>query len=184
VSELTFHLPAGDRVSATEPGQTKDLKICEDSFFIEAADSVDSAKLPAIAIIPSKGTYNSIGLTSYLDETTRDRYGKGSVIQWQSEYQEFFTLQIWAANKPMRRALIAGLETSLTPTEYMYGIRFRMPDYWDEMVCFTLGSRTNIDDDLSMKGKWRANLEIEMRFNVVSLVNYEPVQPILTVTTT
>jgi hypothetical protein len=180
ITELIFHLPV-DNVSATYPGQTKEFRICDNAIFTEAADTSDIAVMPAIAFLPGRGTYDQIGLTSYLEEASRDRYGKGSVLQWQSEWHEIFTLQVWAPTKVYRATIVAGLETSLTPTEYMYGIRFKMPDYWDEMVCFTLGARTNIDDDMSMKGKWRANLEIEMRFNVVALVNYELSKPILSV---
>lgn len=179
LASLRFHLPAGDIVSATNPGQTRELQICEDAIFIEAADSVDIARLPAIVLIPGEGIYDSIGLTNYIDEKTVDVFGVGTAIQSQSEYTETFTLQVWAPTKPVRRALVAGIETSLVPTEDMYGIRFKMPGYWNEMVCFTLKSRTNIDDSLAQTGKLRVNFGIEMRYNVVRLVALNGAQTII-----
>lgn len=177
IGELTFYVPTGSQVSATNPGPSKDFKICPDRFFIEDADAIQEAELPAMAITPGKAIYNCIGLCAYLDESTRDKFGKGTVIQWQSEYFEIFTLEVWAPTRTMRRALCAGIEVSLTPIEYMYGVRFRMPDYWDETVCFTLLDRMNISNDAARKGRLQTNFSIEMRFNVVALVNAVTLQP-------
>lgn len=179
LASLRFHLPTGDRVSATDPGQTRELQVCEDAIFIEAGDASDMAKLPSFVVIPGLGDYAAIGLTTYLDELTEDVFAKGTIIQWLSEYTEHFTLQVWAPSKPIRRAIVAGIEVSLVPTENMYGVRFKMPDYWNETACFTLHSRTNLDDALAQTGKWRVNFGIELRYNVVQLVSVNTLKPVL-----
>lgn len=181
IGELTFHVPTGAQVSATTPGSTKEFRICPERFFIEDADAIHEAELPAIAITPGKSDYNCIGLCVYLDESTLNKFGKGTVIQWQSEAFEIFTMEVWASSRAMRRALCAGIEVALCPTEYMYGVRFRMPDYWDETVCFTLLDRTNLSNDAARKGRLQTNFSIEMRFNVVALVNANSLQPYTTV---
>jgi hypothetical protein len=62
----------------------------------------------------------------------------------------------------------------------MSGVRFRMPTYYDQLVCFTLNDRKLIDTPDSMKGRRSATIGIEMRFNVVALINATTMKPIVT----
>lgn len=185
LAELIFHLPKDGNISANEGegGVTSSFRICEDSIFTETSDAFQEAALPSVAFTPAKGDYNAIGLGIGYTEETRDLYGEGTVQIWLSEYTETFTMEVWAPTKAMRRALVAGIEIAMTPVEFMYGLRFRMPEYWNETVCFTLTSRTNIDDTEAQKGRWRAHFEVEMRFNVVAQVLYEDIVPLVSTET-
>ena len=177
ISELTFNFPGDYDATTGKYGPPNPFSIPEDSIHIEMADGMEPAGTPSIAFSPAEGKYEPIGLTAFLDESTRDKFGVGTVIQWQSEYTETFTLELWASSIAQRRSIIAGLESGLTPTEQMYGIRFRMPDYYMETVCFTPNSRTNIDDGDAARGRLKAQFKIEMRFNIVALVNCTSLMP-------
>lgn len=147
------------------------------NFHIEWPDDPKAMVFPSIAVINSRGNYDVIGLVSYIEEDTRDVFAPGTVVQWQSEYVETINLEIWANTRPERRALISGIETAISPTEQMSGVRFSMPGYFNELVCFTLNRREVIDNPSSAERRRSAQLEIEMRFNIVALVNYVEFAP-------
>lgn len=162
----------------------KKFNIPEEHIHIEWPDNEEDLVTPSIAFAQkSDGVYEAYGLTCYVDERTADVFAPGTVVQWQSEYVETFTIEVRASKKAERRGIIAALETALTPTEQMYGLRFRMPDYFDQLVCFTLQSRKLNDDPNSAKDQRSASLEVLMRHNTVALVNYRPLTPMVGVNT-
>jgi hypothetical protein len=172
LAALVFYCPQG-------PGlPPRAFQLRAENIWIETpnADSVE-LKMPAVVVLGSRAVYDPIGLTAYVEEDTVDVYGRGTVVQWQSEYQEIINLEIYASQEPELRSLLAGIETAITPTEQLYGLRFVMPDYFNEMVCFTLTRRENYNDDNSGKGRRHAQVEIEMRLTIVALVNYVPLRP-------
>lgn len=181
LTELTFLRPAGRNPdgSTREPIE---FRIPERAIQIGWPDYEKTEEFPSITFLHGAGNYNTIGLTSYVEETTRDVYGVGTVVQWMSEYQEDVILEVWANKKSELRSILAGIETALTPTEQMYGLRFRMPDYFDELVCFTIGTRQEFDDEDSARNRRHARITVEMRFTVVALVNYVFARPELKVT--
>jgi hypothetical protein len=173
LSELEFFRPgsAADPATGTPAGPPVAFHVCEPNILIGWPDSEQEAQFPGIALTGGTAQYLAIGLGNYIDEDTVDKYQRGTAVQWQSEYSENLTLEIWAATLPELRAILSGTETALTPTEVMYGIRFRMPEYFGQLVTFSLMSRENIDDADAARGRRRARLVVEMRFNVVALVN-------------
>lgn len=177
VTNLTFYR----RMTATQAPQAFSVK--PENFHIEWPGQPQDLNFPAIVVVPAEAQYNPIGLTSYVEEATRDRFKQGTVVQWQSEYREIIKLEVWASEKSVRRAVFAGLEVALCPTEQMYGLRFRMPDYYDELVCFCVWSRELLDDRMSALNRRRGHLSIEMRFNIVALVNYSQLSPTIGVNT-
>lgn len=166
VSELTFFKSAGHGRPPTP------FRVPEDRFYIERPDPEVTVLYPSIVVLPGDGTYDVPGLTSYPFEASRDIHGKGTVLQVQSEWKEICNLRLTASSRAERRALVAGLEVAMVPTESFYGIRFRMPDYFGEVVCFTLNGAKYEDDDDAQRNRRFATIEMEMRFNVVALVNY------------
>lgn len=177
ITNLVFFLPG------SQGGSPIKFQIQEKNFHIEWPDGNTDLVFPAVVIIPARATYDVIGLVAYVEEATRDKYGIGTVLQWQGEYTETFQLEIQASSLPERRSMLAGIETALSPTEQMSGLRFRMPDYFNELVCFTLNDRENIDDPFAARNRRRAQLGIEMRFNIVALVNYLAFDPQVTTNT-
>lgn len=177
ICNLVFFLPG------TVGGPPKRFQMKPENFHIEWPDNEDDLRMPGAVIIPSRANYDVIGLVSYVEESTRDVYAPGTVLQWQGEYVETVQLELQASTRPERRSMLAGIETALSPTEQMSGLRFRMPDYFGELVCFTLNDRENLDDPFSARYRRKSQLGIEMRFNVVALVNYLGLDPQVTVNT-
>lgn len=173
ICNLTFFLPG------IKGGPPKPFQILLENFHIEWPDQEEDLRFPGAVVMPSRGDYDVIGLVAYVEESTRDLYAPGTVLQWQGEYVETIQLDLQASSRPERRSMIAGIETALTPTEQMSGLRFRMKDYFNELVCFTLNDRENMDDRFSANNRRRTQLGIEMRFNIVALVNYNQLTPII-----
>jgi hypothetical protein len=170
LSELTFMRAGGTNLD----GSAKDpipLKVDIKNIHIGWPDNEDQLDFPAIVFLHQPGLDIPIGLNSYIEEETRDRFGRGTVVQWISEYQENVIVEVWANKKAELRAILAGLEVALSPTENMYGIRFRVPDYFDQLVCFSPGTRQEFDEQDSARNRRHARLEVEMRYSKVTLVN-------------
>jgi hypothetical protein len=173
VTELTFY-------RANQTGLPPiPFQIKPENFHIEWPDTEHELKMPSAVVMQSRGIYDVIGLVGYIQEETRDVFAPGTVVQWQAEYVETVNLEIRASTRAERRAIVAGLEIAISPTEQMSGIRFIMPAYFNQLVCFTLNKRENMDTSDAARYRRAVQLEIEMRFNIVALVNYAPLQPIV-----
>jgi hypothetical protein len=168
------------RVGTAGEPSTVQFNIPEDRFYIEWPDAKESMVFPCIAVVHDTGKYDVIGLVSYVEEDSFNEFSPGTVVQWQGEYVETIQLEIWCNYKAERRAILSALETAMSPTEQMSGVRFKMPTYYNQLVCFTLNSRKIIDEPDSAKGRRRATMEIQMRFNVVALVNATTMNPVFT----
>ena len=154
------------------------FQIPEKNIHLESfPDYVEDLVFPSIVFLPGKAVYEPIGLTCYIEEDTLDRYAPGTVVMWMSEYTETFQLEIWASKRPERRGMLSALEEALSPTEQSYGLIFKVPDYFDEFVCYTVMDRILEDDTESSKNRRRARMSIEMRYNVVRLVNAQGINP-------
>lgn len=172
ISELTFRLP-GNKGSP----QTTKYQIPYERIYVEQPDNVVKLVPPCIVFVPGAGTYNPVGLSTFIEEESFGKFGKGTALQVQSEYVETFTIECWADTKPLRRSMVAGLESALVPTETMYGVRFRMPDYFDQPVCFSLDGSMRPDDPDNVRNRRWGHLTVEMRFDMVRLVNVDLLKP-------
>lgn len=177
ITELTF------KRAGAIGGPPIPFKIAKENIHIEWTDYETFEEYPSIVFLQTQdGIYDPVGLSTLLDEETIDEFGQGTVLQEQAEYIEKFTLEIHASLRPERRAIVAGLERALFPTEQI-GIRFRVPDYYNQVVCFTLESRRYDDDADSSRHRRIARMMIEMRYTVVVPVNYVEMRPIVKVNT-
>lgn len=178
LSELTFYR-AGE-----VGGPLVAFQVPRAQIKIEPADDADDGQMPALAFVPGDGASEALGLGAYVEETSKDVYGPGTVVQWQSEYAETFTIEVTARSRAERRALVAGIVRAMSPTEFMYGVRFIMPDYFNQLVVFTIQRRTlSRDFATTVKRRYLAEVQVEMRLTEVALQNYVDVQPTLAVDT-
>lgn len=177
-SELTFFRPGGK----DELGDPKDpipFKIPIRDIHIEWPDNEADLHAPSLAFLSiGPADYEAIGMTSYVDENWQKEH-PGELLTWMSEYKETFSIDIWCETKQQRRSVILGLEQSLSPLEYMAGIRFVMPDYYGQLVCFSLQNREIIDDDMASVLRRKARLMVEMRFNVCAAYPVNPLEPVV-----
>ena len=116
-------------------------------------------------------------MTNNVDEGTENTFAPNTVVIWQGEYIENFVLEIWAKTKQERRSMLAGIEKYMSPLQQMAGIRFRMPDYYDQLCCFSLQSREIVDDEAAQFARRKARLVIELRYNLSLIHISEPTRP-------
>lgn len=154
-------------------------RIPASQIFIDATNWNDECPLPAIVVLPRTATYESLGLGTPLIESTHNVYGTGTALQDQSEYTEPMVLEIWAAQPPERQGILAVLERLMMPTEAMAGLRLRVPGYYDQTATFEWMTRVNVDDEMTHRNRMRAQIVVQLRIHLVSLVNVElmTVQP-------
>ncbi len=180
LSELTFYR-RGDKNATLIP-----FSVDIDRIFVEWPDHEEQngKEMPRVALISGGPVdYQSVGLGSWIDERTIDQFGRNTAIQVQSQYVETIFVDMICATKQERRAMLNGIVTALNPTELMYGIRFKMPDYYNEVVTFAVEKATINEDEDSTKGRRTARIELTMYFHQVALVNAEPLRPAVTVLT-
>jgi hypothetical protein len=163
-------------------GKPIPFRIPEEDIHIEWPDNEVNLRYPSIVFLSQgRAQLAAIGLGTNLIEDSADRFASGTVLQVQNEYTENFAIEIHASKKPERRAILAGLEIALTPTEQMYGIRFTVKEYYDQVCCFSLGEREIFDEADAALNRRRARLYVELRINTVALVNYRRVEPMMKV---
>lgn len=177
ITELVFFRSGG----VDEHGAAKDpipLRLAERDVHVEWPDDESELRLPAVALL-AQGTaeYESLGLTTNVEEDTYDVYAPGTVLIDLAEHVENVAIEVWAETKAQRRALLAGLEIALSPLEQMSGIRFRCPDYYGQFACFSLGSKEYVDDDQAFFARRKGRLVVELRIKVVALVNVNLLEP-------
>ncbi len=173
--EIVFLRPDG-RHPDGKPKPPIEFRIPDKSIHIGWPDYEVEMRGPTVVFLHQQGNYRPVGLTPYLFESSRDKYGPGTVLYWSSDYEENVALEIWAEQRAELRGILAGIENALNPTELMYGVRFRIPDYFDQIVTFTPGMRQEFDEEDSARHRRRARLELEMSVGVVSLVRYTPLE--------
>ncbi len=178
ISDLSFYRSGG--VDANEVKQPPiPFEIPRERIHIEWPDYEDHYLDPPAIVFEqeSDGDYESLGLNGYVEEKSRDVYRPGTVVQWQSDYVETISITIKAGSKAQRRAIFSGLETALSPAQEYSGLRFRMRDYFGQLVLFTAMRRRNPDDADSARNRREGKIYVEMRFMIVQLVNVNSLQP-------
>jgi len=150
-------------------------------FVIEQPDHEQDLLFPCISVVSGEATPDPIAMVAYLDESSFGKHGANSVLQVQYEHVESVTLEIWASSRAERRAFMGSLETAFNPVEEMSGFVLTIPDYYNETVVFLLLRKGIMDDPDTAKNRRHGFIEVEMRFNVVKLVNARTMQPFTTV---
>lgn len=156
------------------------FQVPEADIFIEMPDNVEDLRFPSLAFLPSRANYDSYGLgPAQMMEDTLDVYGPGTTLVQQAEYSETFAVEVWASKKAERRALLAGIETALMSFDDSWALRMRLPDYYDRTAVFALSQREVFDDPDVVRNRRRGHLYVELRVDVVRLVNANELRPYL-----
>lgn len=176
LAELTFRRP-GDKDPATgRSGASIAFQIPPEDILIGWPDNVEDLRFPSIVMLSGgEATYDALGFTPYIEESSEGIYGPGTVLHGLAEVQEILVLDVWASKKPELRALLAGLEVVFMPSQDMAVLRFRVPDYFDELVAFTLKGREWFEEPDAALNRRHFRLTLDMRFNVVRLVTTGPI---------
>lgn len=174
ISELTFYRRGDDN----KP--TIAFQLPRDRIFVEAPDAEQEYReLPAMALVASgEANYNSLGLGSSVDEDTYGKYAPATALTAQSDYREIVFIDILCKTKQERRAIREGLVHAMNPTEFMYGLRLRMPDYFNQVATYSLNTSSTIDDALeAAKNRRSLRVSFELSFVEVRLVPFERLVP-------
>lgn len=177
IAELVFY-----RTGDTSTAEPNPFGVPKEQFLIEASDADHDLVFPSIVVPGGEEQFDVPGLNSYVDESTYNVFAPRTVLQVQYEHLEMLTLELWTTSRAERRSLLAGLIASLMPTEAMWGIRFRVPDYYDQVVTFSPDSASRLDEEFHVEaGRRIGKLRVEMRIPVVALVYAETLEPFVIV---
>lgn len=166
----------------TIPGQPIEFKVAPENIHIEQPDSEKELKFPAIGILPGRGSTEPMGIgPAKVLEETWNQYQLGTVLVLQGEYIEDITIEVWGTHRAERRALIAGISAALRSSDDSYSTRIRLPEYYDQVVSFSLEGQQHIDDADVVRGRRRGFLFVTMRLPEVQLINVNPLNPFVLV---
>lgn len=176
IAELTFRRP-GDKDPVTgRLGAPIAFQIPAKDILIGWPDNVEDLRFPSIVMLAGgEATYDPLGFTTYIEEASEGIYGVGTVLHGMAEIQETLVLDVWGSKKPELRALLSGLETVFSPSQDMATLRFRVPDYFNELVAFTLKGRELFEEPDAALNRRHFRLTFDMRFNLVRLVTTGPI---------
>ena len=151
----------------------------------EMPDDIQELVPPAIGFlpIPGPGVHDSMGMGG-LDvlEETKDMYGPGTVVVRYGELIEPFTIEVVAAKKSHRRAVVAGLQQILRLVEESRTLRLTLPDLFNSIADFELTDTLYIDDPYVAQNRRKAHLHVTLTVSEVFLASGIPeLQPSVTV---
>jgi hypothetical protein len=174
VAELTFYRE-GDKDGDEPIPFTVPLA----NVFVEQPDNDVDMALPSVVFVQEGNEeYQSQGFVPRLDLSSRDRYGVGTALEVEHEHVELIGIEIWTSKKPERDAILAGLQAALVPSDEFYGVRFRLPDYFDRVAIFTPESSQRLEDQ-TIRGRRVSRMRVELRVESVRLVPVERLIPVV-----
>lgn len=176
LSELVFIMPTARKPDGSY--ETAEFRVPKDNIHISTPDAEQEVQFPSIVMLGSKGTYETLGLNNYWDESTYNKYSPGTLLQWQDEYVETITLEIWANKRTQLWSLLSGIETGLTPTETRYGIYLKCKDYFDQVARFSPNDREIVENPGdAVLNRRIARITVEVSIIRVALVNAKLMEP-------
>lgn len=138
---------------------------------------------PGIGINAGEGTHDTYGLgAAQAIEDSADVYGEGTVLIALAEYNEEFMLEVWADSRAQRRSIVAGMLEALMPLQESSSLRLKLPAYYDRVARFSYTGVRYVDDPDVVRGRWRAQLRIDMTVPEVALREYVRAKNLLEVT--
>ncbi len=166
VASIVFRRPMA-------PGEpARGFKVPVDQIFTYQPDDLVDAKVPSIAFLPGMGDHEIVGLgPAAVDESSGGRYGPGTWLIRLGEYTEQFTIEVLAAKHAIRRAMVAGLVATLRGGQASSALNLKLPDYYDQVATFTLGSSEYVDDPEVAKNRRRARIGCSLVVPEVRLIN-------------
>lgn len=128
---------------------------------------------PTIVMLAGEGVHDRYGLgpPTILDETA-DVYAPGKALVELASYSELLNVEIWASNPAQRRGLVAGMLEAMMPLEESSALRLKLPEYFDRVATFEFDGERYIDDPDIVRGRFRAQLRIQLTVPEVALVKY------------
>jgi len=171
------------RRTGSTSGEPIPFQVPSESIYIEQPDNVRDMTFPAIVFLPGRGSYlesERLGPAAILDETI-DQFAPGTALLDLGEYTESFTIEVWGSKRGERRAMMAGLETTMLSQDDSYSLRFRLPELFGSSADFWLSEREVIDDLETARNRRRGHLYAGMSVCLVQLINVTELRPVVSV---
>jgi hypothetical protein len=128
---------------------------------------------PGIGFNGGEGEHETYGLgPPELIEASADVYGPGTVLIALAEYNEELMIEVWADSRAQRRSIVAGMLEAFMPLQDTSSLRLKLPDYYDRVARFCYVGPRYVDDPEVVRGRWRAQLRVELTVPEVALVGY------------
>jgi hypothetical protein len=164
-----------------EPGApARGFRVPIDQIHVYQPDDAKLIKLPAIGFLPARGHHEEFGLGPPQPiEETQDVYGPGTVLVYQSDYVELFTVEVFAAKHAIRRGVMAGLKDVLRACDSSAAIGLKLPGYYDRVARFWMPDSQYVQEPEIVKNRRRGQLFIELRVPEVRLVDYVTMRPVV-----
>jgi hypothetical protein len=171
VSLLRFRR-AGDK-----GGAPIEFRVRPEDVLTEWPDNNHELHLPSVAFLPAPGELQApaLGPPRELEETV-DEFGEGTVLVYESDYVETFTVEVWGASRAERRALVAGLKAALVG-EASQALAMVLRDYYGQIATFLLLGAQNFDDPDVARNRRRAGLSVQLTVPEVRLARYPVLRP-------
>ena len=164
IAELTFY-------RADRNGRSIAFQIHRHAMYEEWPDNEVELELPCLAIVPGKGEYIATGFGPWEDLSTFNTYGEGTVVQaLGTDFSELMMLEVWGASKGERRAVLTGMEAAFSPIEDQFGLKLKLPNYYDEIAYFTPNSSSIVDDANSARNRRVGRMEVLFRIPLLRLI--------------
>lgn len=164
ISELTFYKPG----TKGQPPIPFSIPIA--NIHIEQPDNETDLIYPGI-VFESAGEAQIDDLGFY-DETSQDVFGPHTVLWCHAEHIEMINIRIATQYRSDRRAILAGLERALSPVEEIYGMSLVCSNYYTQTASVCPISRALVDGAQAANNRREATLKVDLRINIVQLVNY------------
>jgi len=150
------------------------FKLPPERIHVFQPDDVVEMKMPSVAFVPiAGGTLDFYGLgPPTIQESSIDVHGPGTALYRIADIVEPFSIEVWSAKHATRRAIIEGLIVALSAFEESQSIRLRMPDYFNELVEFTLDTSTYFEEPDAVRNRRRAQIGSTLRAPILALANY------------
>jgi hypothetical protein len=175
---LTFHRAGG-------PGQPPiDFQVLPKNFAVDLPDdngAADYAAGMATCVPTGRFRYDPTGLNTFLDPESFGVFGRGTALQVMSTYVEQLDLEFACALRQQRRAWKAGMEVAFAPGDGVAALRLRTRGYYGQPATFSLRDGALLDSQDEARGRRRVQLGLELRIQVVRLVDAVTLRPVPTV---
>lgn len=137
------------------------------------AEPEDAVRYPAAAVGASVGTYDR-GFTPDFQVTLA---GDARLFAY-SEFNQELQIDLWATDPKERSYLMALIEESLNPVDWMYGMRLRLPFYHNTTATYELlTSQYNDSSDEAMAKYRRALITVRSNMTVYRMLKFPDATP-------
>lgn len=159
----------------TRDSEPVEFQIQRCRMFVEQPEADITLAFPAIAVLPNNNAPEAewLGPPVLIDDgrqgiepATYEGFGDHTVLVQTAELSEEVILDMWFETRAQRRAVQAGLETSVLNTQ-AGPLYLTLPDYYDRIAVFTFKGSRRFDGDFAVKNRRELQVTLNLRVECV-----------------